>query len=161
MGRRDPARTSEHSERESNSKADGRRYDSSVSDAATTPAATLKITGECGDGRDVRRFSLAMRHRAFFLFQTGRWPTFNDLCVHDFHCVGNASEIKSPGHPALSSGAGHYRVPSLRTLRISAAGSRFPPHHAKSARDGDPGFAHARNAPQVYRLPVGTAPARS
>lgn len=48
MGRRDSAWTSEHSERESNSKADGRRYDSSVSDAATTPAATLKITGELG-----------------------------------------------------------------------------------------------------------------
>ncbi len=49
------------------------------------------------------------------------------------HCVGNARKIKSPGDPA--------GVPSLTTLRISAAGSRSPPHHAKSARVGDPGFA--------------------
>src|SRR5208282_353912 len=35
------------------------------------------------------------------------------------------------------------RARSLATLGMTARGPRFPPHHAKSARDGDPGFAHA------------------
>jgi len=29
------------------------------------------------------------------LSQLGGWPTFNDLCVHHSHCVGNARKIKS------------------------------------------------------------------
>jgi N6-adenosine-specific RNA methylase IME4 len=39
-----PARASEHSEGESNSKAYGRRNDSSIPNAATAPSTTLRIT---------------------------------------------------------------------------------------------------------------------
>ena len=57
------------------------------------------------------------------------------------------------------------RGPPPTTLGISPAGSRFPPRHAKTARAGDPGFAHARKMAQLgvrgvgsSNLPVPTIP---
>jgi hypothetical protein len=47
--------------------------------------------------------------------------------------------------------------PSRRTLRISAAGSRFPTPSRENRACWGPGFAHARNSPQVFLiLPQGS-----
>jgi hypothetical protein len=42
------------------------------------------------------------KDHSFLITPWGGWPTFNNLCGHHSHCVGNARKIKSLAHPSLT-----------------------------------------------------------
>jgi hypothetical protein len=96
------------------------------------------------------------------LIGSGKRGTFRRLSVTKDHCVGNAREIKSPRQPGPVAWCRTRPSSFAKNAQDFGCGLPLPtPSKTQNPASWGPGFAHTRNAPQVYRLPVATAPARS